>query len=403
MQNAYSTGGGDATGGEGFKPAFVAFVGVTSASETIKAYGEVWLQITLAFSNPAPPTMKAQTISDPEFSKEKWITLPTDVKKSLILGAYSTYFYTLNATNVIDGLLVADYGNTVPLDISINPCMFSDSLPPKKNVDSDKYGVLWTWNKDAKPPAFESNPIPDSKIMTVYNIAETVLKNTLKTVYGELVTDAQPVHITDAMKQRIVQAVKIADDEFNRAYQPSVLTDTDMKPIAQPTILTDGDMKPVSQAVKITDEDFNRINAPVIINDKSMNPVYDVKGNWSRIPVAVLDDANYNITNPDAQPVITNVTNNVMIQKIIEDVVVSKIKDPVQVQKVIDDVNVIIKDQPIETFQKKSTWDILMMVIGTVIRAEQEQAALNNLKDLDINKPNAENDSSDNHNSGEDQ
>lgn len=134
--NAFSTGGGDTSGGTGFEPACLAFVAVTGAATDITNYGEVWLKITLAVSNPAAPQTVAAAPAPNLPEKNKWIQMTQEANNIFTTAGYTKYILTQGSAMNKQILLYAGKQPTSPAIIDSTKQVYytdSESFPEAPN------------------------------------------------------------------------------------------------------------------------------------------------------------------------------------------------------------------------------------------------------------------------------
>jgi len=152
--NSYSTGGGDLAGGTAYENAMLAMVGITGADKNITNYGEVWLKITIAYSNPAPPTATATNFAQP-IHKETWLSLETELAEFLSKNNYAKYAFvmdedkkkidrfTLSGHQLSDGQL---HTSTIPEGL----ILFSAQEKPANTPNGLTLGNKYDWKEGTK-------------------------------------------------------------------------------------------------------------------------------------------------------------------------------------------------------------------------------------------------------------
>lgn len=311
--NAFSTGGGDTSGGSAFEPACLVFVAITSPVESITNYGEVWVEMSLALSNPAPP-QTSKLSNTAVVPKDEWIaTIDGAMQRALMQGQYAKYLVTLSATNVYDlyeTAVDADWSAPIQSHYVETNVMWATKTPiPMPTPNNRPLGDLHTW--DATQKAWTKvGPVPTNQQVQLVQLTQPVVIGQ-NAQSGILESDN-----TVKMLSQMIQAVKLYHDN-----QMEV---------------------PVTEIMKGSDE--------------KERPTIQVMQQQEKVPVTIKDQPVEVRVNE--QPIKVDVQNQLL------NVQVTNV--PLEVE-ITQEVPVKIDDQPISVQESKSASDWFEEAAGAII------------------------------------
>ena len=146
--NAFSTGGGDTGAATNFEPALKAFVAVTGGADTAE-YGDVWIEMTLAFSGPAAPSTSVMQTGPAIPIRDVWMPAlsDSDYFYSLVHGRFSEYLGILKADRY--DVYQLDKGNQVLFtQLPDSSIIFARTIPLPDNPTHQPPGKLYKWDSE---------------------------------------------------------------------------------------------------------------------------------------------------------------------------------------------------------------------------------------------------------------